>query len=133
MKNVCVYAKNGDIEEILKEISRHDDWNFDMETDLYTDDGISGTTTKKRGEFNTMIERAKAGRYDLIVTREVGRFMRNAKLTFELINELKKSGVEVYFVNDAIWTFNKDDYFKLSIMASYAEQESRKTSGRVFS
>lgn len=50
-----------------------------------------------------------------------------------LVDELEQCGVEVYFVNDGIWTFNKDDYFKLTIMATYAEQESRKTSERVFS
>ena len=59
------------------------------------------------------IERAKAGEYDLIITREVSRFMRNLKLTLILIDELKEVGVEVYFVNDGIWTFNEEDYFKL--------------------
>jgi DNA invertase Pin-like site-specific DNA recombinase len=118
---------------IVEEISRHTDWVFDMSTDLYTDDGISGTSTKKRTGFNEMIEKAKSGKYDLIVTREVCRFMRNAKLTLVLVDELEKYGVEVYFVNDGIWSFNKDDYFKLSIMATYAEQESRMVSQRVFS
>lgn len=132
MKKVCVYTKNGDIEEILKEISRHEDWIFDMQNDLYTDDGISGTTTKNRGELNTMIERAKAGRYNLVVVREVCSFTRNAKITLGIINELKKCRVEVYFVNDGIWSFNKDDYFRLTIMASYAAQEFRKVSAPVF-
>lgn len=118
---------------IVDEISRHQDWIFDISTDLYTDNGVSGTGTKKRIDFNTMIAKAKAGEYDLIVTREVCRFMRNAKLTLVLVDELEKCGVEVYFVNDGIWTFNKDDYFKLTIMATYAEQESRKVSERVFS
>lgn len=118
---------------IIDEISRHSDWVFDMTTDLYVDEGVSGTSTHKRTGFNTMIKNAKAGKYDLIVTREVCRFMRNAKLTLNLVDELEKSGVEVYFVNDGIWSFNKDDYFKLTIMATYAEQESRKVSERVFS
>lgn len=59
--------------------------------------------------------------------------MRNARLTLDLVDDLKKIGVEVYFVNDGIWSFNPDDYFKLTIMAQYAEQESRKISERVFS
>lgn len=118
---------------IADEIGRHSDWLFDANTDLYTDNGISGTSTKKRVDFNNMIAKAKAGEYDLIVTREVCRFMRNAKLTLTLVDELEKCGVEVYFVNDGIWSFNKDDYFKLTIMATYAEQESRKVSERVFS
>ena len=118
---------------IVDEIGRHKDWIFDIEKDLYTDSGISGTSTNKRIEFNEMIQKAKNGEYDLIVTREVCRFMRNAKLTLTLVDELEKCGVEVFFVNDGIWSFNKDDYFKLTIMATYAEQESRKVSERVFS
>ena len=118
---------------IVDEIGRHSDWTFDINTDLYVDEGVSGTSTRNRNEFNEMIRKAKAGEYDLIVTREVCRFMRNAKLTLNLVDELEKSGVEVYFVNDGIWSFNKDDYFKLTIMATYAEQESRKVSERVFS
>ena len=59
--------------------------------------------------------------------------MRNAALTLSLVNELADCGVEVYFVNDAIWTFRREDYFKLTIMASYAQQESEKISERVFS
>lgn len=117
---------------IVDEISRHPDWVFDIDKDLYIDEGISGTSMKRRVNFNTMLEKAKNGEYDLIVTREVCRFMRNAKLTLLLVDELEQCGVEVYFVNDGIWSFNKDDYFKLTIMATYAEQESRKDSQRVF-
>ena len=80
-----------------------------------------------------MIERAKAGRYDLIVVKDVCDFMRNAKLTFELIDELEKCDVSVYVVNTGIWSFNKDDFFKSSLLASYEEQESREISGRVCS
>ena len=111
----------------------HKDWIFDVQKDLYIERGLSGTTMKKRPEFKKMIELAKTGKYDLIVVREVCRFMRNAKLTLNLVDELLQYGVEVYFVNDGIWSRNPDDYFKLTIMAQYAEQESRKTSERVFS
>lgn len=111
----------------------HEDWVFDPDTDLYIEEGLSGTSYKKRPQFAEMINKAKAGKYDLIVVREVCRLMRNAKLTLTLVDELLDFGVEVYFVNDGIWTRNEDDYFKLTIMAQYAEQESRKISERVFS
>jgi len=94
---------------------------------------MSGTSLANRPQFTEMIEKAKAGEYDLIVVREVCRFMRNAKLTLVLVDDLLECGVEVFFVNDGIWTRNTDDYFKLTIMAQYAEQESRKVSERVFS
>lgn len=109
------------------------DWQFDEQRDLYVEEGISGTSLKKRPAFAEMIHKAKNGVYNLIVVREVSRFMRNAKLVLDLVDELKEHGVEVYFVNDGIWTYNTDDYFKLTIMAQYAEQESRKISERVFS
>lgn len=113
--------------------SDHEDWIFDVDRDLYVERGLSGTSMKKRPEFQKMIRLAKEGQYDLIVVREVCRFMRNAKITLNLVDELLSYGVEVYFVNDGIWSRNREDYFKLTIMAQYAEQESRKTSERVFS
>lgn len=125
----------GNQEQWALELARQhaEDWIFNSEKDLYVEEGISGTSLKRRPAFAEMIEKAKAGIYDLIVVREVCRFMRNARLTLDLVDDLKKCGVEVYFVNDGIWTFNEEDYFKLSIMAQYAEQESRKVSERVFS
>ena len=115
---------------ILSEVARHKEWYFNVEEDLYVDEGVSGTSSVNRIEFQTMIERAKNGKYDLIITREVSRFMRNLKLTLILVDELKACGVEVYFINDNIWTFNDGDYFKLTLMGSMAEQESKKTSER---
>ncbi len=115
---------------ILSEVARHNDWIFNVDEDLYVDEGVSGTSTANRIGFLTMIERAKNGDYDLIITREVSRFMRNLKLTLVLVDELKSCGVEVYFINDNIWSFNDEDYFKLSLMGSMAEQESKKTSER---
>lgn len=109
------------------------DWQFDEQRDLYVEEGISGTSLKKRPAFAEMIQKAKNGVYNLIVVREVSRFMRNARLVLDLVDELKEYGVEVYFVNDDIWTYKTEDYFKLTIMAQYAEQESRKISERVFS
>ena len=110
-----------------------DKWIFDDNKDLYIERGISGTSLRNRKVFNDMITKAKNGEYDLIVVREVCRFMRNAKITLNLVDELLECGVEVFFVNDGIKTRNTDDYFKLTIMAQYAEQESRKVSERVFS
>lgn len=110
-----------------------DKWIFDDNKDLYIERGISGTSLRNRKVFNDMITKAKNGEYDLIVVREVCRFMRNAKITLNLVDELLECGVEVFFVNDGIRTRNTDDYFKLTIMAQYAEQESRKVSERVFS
>lgn len=79
-----------------------------------------------------MIEDARDGRFDLIVTREVSRFARNTVDALQETRRLKKIGVEVYFTEDNIWTFNDEDgELKLTIMATLAQNESKKTSQRV--
>ena len=100
--------------------------------DRYIDEGITGTSTKKRKNFMRMMEDAKAGKFDLIITREVSRFARNTVDTLQGTRKLKKIGVEVFFTEDNIWTFNdKDGELKLTIMATLAQNESKKTSQRV--
>lgn len=97
----------------------------------YIDEGITGTQAKKRPAFLEMIEDAKKKKFDLIVTREVCRFARNTVDTLVVTRELKKYGVEVYFVEDNIWTMDGDGELRLTIMATIAQEESRKTSERV--
>lgn len=97
----------------------------------YIDEGITGTLAKKRPSFMKMIEDAKQRKFDLIVTREVCRFARNTVDTLVLTRELKNYGVEVYFVSDNIWTMDGDGELRLTIMATLAQEESRKISERV--
>lgn len=99
--------------------------------DRYIDEGLTGTSAKKRPSFMKMIDDAKAGKFDLIVTREVCRFARNTVDTLMITRELKNYGVEVYFVSDNIWTMDGDGELRLSIMATMAQEESRKISERV--
>lgn len=78
------------------------------------------------------MEDAKAGKFDLIITREVSRFARNTVDTLQETRKLKKIGVEVFFTEDNTWTFNDEDgELKLTIMATLAQNESKKTSQRV--
>lgn len=97
----------------------------------YIDEGITGTQAKKRPAFLKMLEDAKKGEFDLIVTREVCRFARNTVDTLVTTRELKKIGIEVYFVEDNIWTMDGDGELRLTIMATLVQEESRKTSERV--
>jgi len=106
----------------------HPNWNV---VDKYIDEGITGTQAKKRPAFLKMIEDAKQGKFDLIVTREVCRFARNTVDTLVTTRELKNIGVEVYFVEDNIWTMDGDGELRLTIMATLAQEESRKVSERV--
>ena len=106
----------------------HPNWQV---VDRYIDEGITGTSAKKRPAFMKMLSDAKCGKFDLIVTREVCRFARNTVDTLQLTRELRNFGVEVFFVSDNIWTMDGDGELRLSIMATMAQEESRKISERV--
>ena len=109
-------------------IERNPDWELYA---IFADEGISGTNTKKRKEFNRMIACAKNGDFDLIITKEISRFARNILDSIFYTRDLKKHGVGVIFLNDNINTLDGDAELRLAIMSSIAQEESRKTSERV--
>lgn len=109
-------------------IERNPDWEL---YEVFADEGISGTNTKKRKEFNRMIACAKNGNFDLVVTKEISRFARNTLDSIFYTRVLKKHGVGVIFMNDNINTLDGDAELRLAIMSSIAQEESRKTSERV--
>lgn len=99
--------------------------------DIYVDDGISGTNTKKRAAFNHMIDDAVNGKFDLIITKEISRFARNIVDSITYTRELKTHGVGVLFLNDGIYTLDSDGELRLALLSTIAQEESRKTSERV--
>lgn len=109
-------------------IERNPDWKL---YEIFADEGISGTNTKKRSEFKRMIACAKEGDFDLIITKEISRFARNTLDSIYYTRDLKKHGVGVIFMNDNINTLDGDAELRLAIMSSIAQEESRKTSERV--
>ena len=109
-------------------IDRNPEW---MLQEIYADEGISGTNTKKRTQFNRMIRAAREGKIDLIITKEVSRFARNTVDTLEYTRDLRKRGIGVLFLNDNINTMDADGELRLTIMSSIAQNESRMTSDRV--
>lgn len=104
------------------------DWTL---TDQYIDEGITGTSAEKRPQFMKMIDDARQKKFNMIITREVSRFARNTVDTLQYTRLLKEYGVEVFFINDNIKTFDGDGELRLTIMATLAQDESRKTSIRV--
>ncbi len=97
----------------------------------YIDEGLSGISTKKRENFNRMIEDSQDGVFDLIVTKEISRFARNTLDSLQYTRELLSNGVGVFFQNDNINTLDEDSELRLSIMSSIAQDELRKLSSRV--
>lgn len=138
---VAIYARvstehEAQISALENQVQYYDDlFRYHPEWTLYKkyiDEGITGTSVHKRQSFLEMMEDAKNGAFDLIVTREVSRFARNTVDTLQQTRTLKKYGVEVYFTEDNIWTMNDDDgELRLTIMATLAQNESKKTSVRV--
>ena len=108
-------------------IERQPDWELQG---IYADEGISGTSTRKRVEFNKMLHAAEMGQIDLIVTKEVSRFARNTVDALQITRDLLKRKVGVLFLSDNIDTRDDDINLRLAMMSTFAEEESRKTSKR---
>ncbi len=104
------------------------EWEF---VGIYTDEGISGTSTTRREGFRQMISDALSGKIDLIVTKSVSRFARNTVDSLQTIRKLKESKVEVYFEKESIWTFDSKGELLITIMSSLAQEESRSISENV--
>ena len=123
-----INALENQLEWYKIEGSRHLDWEI---VEVYVDQGITGTQARKRPEFLRMMEDAKKGKFDLIITREVSRFARNTVDALSYTRELNAMGVNLFFINDGINTTADDGEIRLSLMSSMAQEESRKISDRV--
>ncbi|HFI0619401.1 TPA: recombinase family protein [Streptococcus suis] len=109
-------------------INGRDDWEF---VKMYSDEGISGTNTKLRTGFKSMVEDALNGKIDLIITKSVSRFARNTVDSLTTVRQLKEVGVEIYFEKENIWTLDSKGELLITIMSSLAQEESRSISENV--
>lgn len=109
-------------------IQSNPEWSF---VEVYADEGLSGTNTKKRKNFKRMIEDALAGKIDRIVTKSVSRFARNTVDTLTTIRKLKENGVGVTFEKESIDTLDSKGELLITIMSSLAQEESRSISENV--
>lgn len=116
------------IDYYTKYIQQRPDWQF---VKVYTDEGISGTNTKKRDGFNEMIADALAGKIDLIVTKSVSRFARNTVDSLVTVRLLKEKGIEIYFEKENIYTLDSKGELLITLMSSLAQEESRSLSENV--
>ena len=116
------------VEHFEQYIKENPNWTY---VGGYVDDGITGTSDVKRDNFMKMIEDARSGKFDLIVTKEISRFSRNTLDSIKYTRELLSYGVAVLFVNDNINTVMPDSELRLTIMASMAQDEIRRLSERV--
>lgn len=115
-------------EFFMKYIQQHEEWEL---VKIYVDKGITGTSTKHRKAFHEMMEDAHNKQFTMLVTKEISRFARNTLDSIYYTRQLKEYGVGVYFLTDQINTLDADAELRLTILASLAQEESRKTSERV--
>jgi DNA invertase Pin-like site-specific DNA recombinase len=136
---VCAYCRvSTDNEEQLSSFElqqqhyrqlagKHENWDL---REIFADEGISGTSLKNRDQFNEMISRCKAGEFDLIVTKSVSRFARNLVDCVSLVRQLRTHNppIGVFFETDSLFTLSEESELKLSMLATFAQEESVKKS-----
>lgn len=124
-KEEQITSYEAQVDYYTRYIKAKPDWEF---VEVYTDEGISATNTKKRDGFNRMIQDALDGKIDLIVTKSVSRFARNTVDTLTTVRKLKDKGIEVYFQKENIFTLDSKGELLITIMGSLAQEESRSIS-----
>lgn len=135
-KRVCAYArvstdsrKQGEslenqISSYERSIKANPEYEF---AGVYADQGISGYS-RNRPEFQKMIQKARSGEIDLIITKAISRFARNTAVLLEVVRELRQLGIAIYFEEQNINTLSGDGEVMLTVLASFAEEESRNVS-----
>ena len=109
-------------------IQKHPDWQY---AGVYADNGISGTGTSKRDEFRRMVEDCEAGKIDVVLTKSISRFARNTVDLLKTVRHLKELGISVRFEKEHIDSLSEDGELMLSLLASFAQEESRSISDNV--
>ena len=110
------------VDYYTKYIKERKDWDF---VGIYTDEGVTGTSTKKREGFTRMIKDALAGKIQLIITKSVSRFARNTVDCLTTIRKLKAAGVECYFEKEGIWTLDSAGELLITVLSSISQEEAR--------
>lgn len=109
-------------------IQKNPEWIY---AGVYADEGITGTLKSKRNEFKRMIEDCENGKIDIILVKSISRFARNTVDLLDTVRHLKGLGIEVRFEKENINSLSSDGELMLSILASFAQEESRSISDNV--
>lgn len=139
-KRVCAYVRvsTDNLEQKTSYIAQTDEYTSRIQNTpewtfcgIYADEGISGTSTKHRKQFNAMMDAARRGELDLIITKSISRFARNTVDCLNYIREMRTINVEIYFEKENIYSSDPKVDFLLTIMSSIAQEEARNTSENV--
>ena len=119
-KDAMLHSLSTQVSSYSSMIQNHPGWLY---CGVFSDEAISGTKNERNG-FQQLIDECRAGRIDLIITKSISRFARNTLTLLETVRELKDLGVDIYFEEQNIHTMSADGELMLTIMASYAQEES---------
>lgn len=123
-KDAMLHSLSAQVSYYSSLIQTHNDWEY---VGVYADEAISGTK-EKRKNFQRLLDDCRDGRIDLIITKSISRFARNTVTLLETVRELKRLGIDVYFEEQSIHTISADGELMITILASYAQEESRSAS-----
>lgn len=123
-KDSMLHSLSSQVSYFSKMIQSHDAWRY---VGVYTDEGLTGTKINRCG-FTSMIEDAKDGKIDIIVTKSLSRFARNTLDCLKTIREMKAINVDIFFEEQNIHTLSSNGEFMISLLAGYAQEESRQCS-----
>jgi DNA invertase Pin-like site-specific DNA recombinase len=119
-KDAMLHSLSAQVSHYSALIQRKAEWEY---AGVYADEAMTGTKDS-RSEFRHLVDDCKAGRIDMVITKSISRFARNTLTLLETVRELKDAGVDVYFEEQNIYTMSADGELMLTILASYAQEES---------
>ena len=123
VKDAMLHSLSAQVSYFSDLIQRNPDWIF---AGIYADE-VTGTT-KERKDFQRLLADCRNGQIDMIIVKSLSRFARNTVTLLETVRELKALGVDVFFEEQNIHSMNGDGELMLSILASFAQEESRSVS-----
>jgi DNA invertase Pin-like site-specific DNA recombinase len=123
-KDAMLHSLSAQISYYNSYIGKRGDWEF---SGIYADEAITGTKDT-RPEFQRLLEDCRSKKIDMVITKSITRFARNTVTLLQTVRELKLLGIDVYFEKENIHSLSTDGEFMLTILASYAQEESRSVS-----
>jgi len=127
-KDAQLESLENQMEAFRYRLALHKDWEL---VNIYADEGLTGTTVKSRTKFLEMVADCEAGKIDYILTKSISRFARNTLDCINYVRKLQGMGVQIYFEKEGIDTGEAASEMLLTIMASFAQEESRSISENV--
>ena len=123
-KDAMLHSLSAQVSYYSDYIQRHGEWEY---VGVYADEAFTGTK-EDRPEFQRLINDCRDGKIDMVITKSIARFARNTVTLLEIVRELKLLGIGVFFEKESIHSLSGDGELMLTILASYAQEESRSVS-----